>query len=143
LADQQVTCPIWGTPAKRILEDDSVDGDAVFSARTGGKYRITGTARAMLGAKALSPANRVLLTSWLVAQRKAGISTPTITSTNLDAALSRSRLSFSDRVDATLQALEKIRPRFDQQFVFYEATPDNEAQAPNGRYRNRITSGTS
>jgi hypothetical protein len=46
-------------------------------------------------------------------------------------------------VDATLQALEKIRPRFDQQFVFYEATPDNEAQAPNGRYRNRITSGTS
>lgn len=125
----QVICPIWGTPAARSLDDDSPDAQAVFSARTGGKYRITGTARAILDAKKMSAAQRVSLTSWLVAQRKAGITVPTITSTNLDAAISRSQLSFSDRVDVTLQFLQKIRPRLDQQFVFSPTqNPDNETQ---------------
>jgi hypothetical protein len=79
----------------------------------------------------LTSADRISLTSWLIAQRKAGISVPTITSRNFDAALSTPRRSFSERVDAALQALEKIRPRLDQQFVFSASSknPNHEVLA--------------
>ena len=95
----------------------------------GREISFTGSARAILGSKTLSAEERISLTSWLVAQRKAGIGVPTITPTNLDAALSRSRLPFSERVDAALQYLAKIRPRMDQEFVFVAAAPDDEGQA--------------
>jgi hypothetical protein len=70
-----VTCYIWGTPAKIALESS---GDFAFidSPRAGGAYQITGRASTTIAN--LSDFDRAKLTTWLCNQRAAGIQYPLI-----------------------------------------------------------------
>jgi hypothetical protein len=96
-----ISCPIWQTPAKAL--PTTRDGQDVDSARAGGRYFIIGTGSAML--KSWDERKKILLTSWLVGQRRLGVSCPEISSTTLDEATKRRPLSVHDRADALLRYL--------------------------------------
>jgi nucleoside 2-deoxyribosyltransferase len=83
-----------------MLDEDRGDYTAADSMRAGGKYRITGSARATVDYWNIH--DKKLLTSWLVAQRKAGISVPEINTDVLDAVKLRLSMRFSQKVDAVL-----------------------------------------
>ena len=92
-------CYIWDTPAE--MPKDS-DGDSVYldSPRAGGKYKITGTAAAILGN--LDVKGKASLTTWLCNQRGAGIEYPAITSDVLDTAKVTRPLMTSERLERAL-----------------------------------------
>jgi hypothetical protein len=92
-------CYIWDTPAE--IPKDS-DGDSVYlvSPRAGGKYKITGTAAAILGN--LDVKGKASLTTWLCNQRGAGIEYPAITADILDAAKATRPLMTSERLERAL-----------------------------------------
>jgi hypothetical protein len=92
-------CYIWDTPAE--MPRDS-DGQSVYfdSPRAGGKYKITGTAAAMLGN--LGIRGKPLLTTGLCNQRRAGVEFPTITSEVLNSVGTTSPLTTTERVERTL-----------------------------------------
>ena len=96
-------CPIWGTVAE--LEDaGGRDGVMVHSARTGGTYFIGNTAIELL--KSCDDRKKVLLTSWLVEQRRLGDDRPDVTDTTLDAVTHRRPHSVPDRADNLLRYLD-------------------------------------
>lgn len=70
------SCPIWDTPAEVRIESHR-DAIWVNSIRTGGCYRITGSASRILG-RSLNPRQKARLTSWLVDQRRLGNECPEI-----------------------------------------------------------------
>ena len=70
-------CLIWNSAA-RI--EDGPDGKFVTSARAGGRYFIVGSAQAMMGNFSIN--EKVMLTSFLVRERRMGIECPDITSYN-------------------------------------------------------------
>jgi hypothetical protein len=92
-------CYIWDTPAE--MPRDS-DGDSVYldSPRAGGKYKITGTAAAMLGN--LDTKGKALLTTWLCNQRRAGIEYPAITSDVVNSVNATRPLTTTERVERAL-----------------------------------------
>lgn len=98
----ETTCPIWGTPAYLLA---SGDGVKVQSDRTGGEYRISGTAQSML--ESLSPEQRARLTTWLVDQRRAGDPSPMINSDEIKRARERRPLLMSERKDRFFLALAR------------------------------------
>lgn len=95
------SCPIWQTPAKAF--PTTRDGQKVDSPRAGGRYFVSGTAEAMLNS--WDEPKKVLLTSWLVEQRRLGVSCPEISSATLDEAAKRRPPSVHDRADALLRYL--------------------------------------
>ena len=97
-----VECPIWQTPA--ISLPTGRDGQDLDSARAGGRYFISGTASAML--KSWNESKKVLLTNWLVEQRRLGSSCPEVSSATLNEATKRRPLSVHDRADALLRYLD-------------------------------------
>jgi hypothetical protein len=102
-------CVIWSTRAKHL--ESSGDFVELNSARAGGIYRITNSAKAQL--KAISnfePTKKVLLTNWLVKQRQSGIAKPVITSEVLEGVFDGLRISVSERVDRLLIWLSKNIP---------------------------------
>jgi hypothetical protein len=92
-------CYIWNTAA--TMPRDS-DGHSVYfdSPRAGGKYKITGTAAAMLGN--LDTGGKALLTTWLCNQRRAGIEYPTVTSDIINAVKTFRPLTTTERIDRAL-----------------------------------------
>ena len=94
-------CPIWKTPAKAL--PTTRDGQDVKSARAGGRYFVYGTASEML--KSWDNPQKVQLTSWLVEQRRLGISCPEISSTTLDEVTKKRPLSVHERADTLLRYL--------------------------------------
>ena len=74
---EENTCPIWGTPAKFDIRDDSLW--YVNSPRAGGRYVISRTVYQVLDG--LSHEQKVLVTSWLVSQRSMGNTGPRIPET--------------------------------------------------------------
>jgi len=96
-------CPIWDTDADLKIRPDA---DLVDSPRAGGKYLITGTARAMLGQ--LSKRDRAKLTTWLVDQRRAGNACPEIDSDTIRRAKSFPSLTVEERRDRFLLCLERL-----------------------------------
>lgn len=97
----EISCPIWHTPAKSLSAKG--DGKVVDSARAGGCYFVVGTASAML--KSWDEPRKILLTSWLVEQRRLGVSCPEISSTTLNDVMKRRPLLVHDRADALLRYL--------------------------------------
>ncbi len=97
-------CYIWDTPA--TMPRDS-DGDSVYldSPRAGGKYKISGTAAAMLGN--LNLEDKARLTTWLCDQRAAGVEYPPIDSHLLQAITSLPSLSTSQRIERALLFFNK------------------------------------
>ena len=97
----QPVCPIWGTPAS--VEASGGLGQRVESARSGGNYSISLRAAAVLANG--EPAQKAILTSWLVDQRRLGNSCPDVT---VEVVASTKRLrprSVRDRADRVLRFL--------------------------------------
>lgn len=94
------TCPIWQTPATSWPTDH---GEAVDSARAGGHYNVTHDASYTL--TDWSDHDKVLLTDWLVEQRRSGNSHPEILDKTLDEVKKRHLPSVFDRADALLRYL--------------------------------------
>lgn len=95
-------CPIWGTPAT-IMGNGIRDGTTVDSPRAAGEYFISRTA--IYDLRNLEEAQKVLLTSWLVEQRRLGISRPEIFSTTIDESKVRRQLQVHERADNLLRYL--------------------------------------
>ena len=103
-----MACIIWGTDAKDMGERDGDYHDR-NSPRAGGRYRVTGSAQR--GVMELSTERKVLLTTWLAKQRRAGVTVPDI-DTYVVADLDKlTPLRMSARVDAAMLALAKVLPR--------------------------------
>lgn len=96
-------CAIWGTPATELEAHDYGDKKVLNSPRAGGKYLITGTAAATVAL--WDDSDKVLLTSWLVEQRRLGVVCPEIYSHILDEAKSRRLSRIMERADALLRYL--------------------------------------
>jgi hypothetical protein len=92
-------CYIWDTPASLPIDSD---GNSVYfdSPRAGGKYKITGSAAAMLGNLDLK--QKGLLTTWLCNQRRGGIEYPTITSDIINSVKTFRRLTTAERIERAL-----------------------------------------
>jgi hypothetical protein len=117
-------CYIWDTPAE--MPRDS-DGDSVYfdSPRAGGKYKITGTAAAMLGNLDIN--GKALLTTWLCNQRHAGIEYPTITSDVLNSVGATRPLTTTERVErALLHFNQHVRVG---EVIDFSATDSNRGEA--------------
>lgn len=96
-------CPIWGTFAEKI--PTNLLGSEIDSPRAGGHYFISTSAAAMLESR--SSEIKVLLTSWLVDQRRLGVQCPKITSDTLAEVALRHRVPVNERGDRILQLLER------------------------------------
>ena len=72
---QNGSCLIWLTPVDRI--QTVRNGIEMNSPRTGGSYLVTASAAPEI--RDMDVQQKILLTSWLVVQRNAGCSCPTIT----------------------------------------------------------------
>lgn len=101
MMDEVVACPIWGTPSETI--PTTRDGSHVNSPRTGGEYFVSRTAISMLSNK--DEAFKVILTSWLVKERRLGVSCPEIMSTTLDEVQNGRLPPVHDRADGLLRYL--------------------------------------
>jgi nucleoside 2-deoxyribosyltransferase len=97
----QSTCPIWQTPATD--HPTTRDGLHVNSPRAGGEYFVSGTATAMLASR--SEPEKVKLTSWLIEQRRLGVTCPEVSSDTLGEVMQRRSPSVHERADALLRYL--------------------------------------
>ena len=84
-----INCPIWQLPA--IDLPTSRNGRHIISSRAGGQCFVAHSACAMLSDFNVS--EKVLLTSWLVEQRRRGVSSPQISTATLKMARKRRPLS--------------------------------------------------
>lgn len=97
-----ISCPIWQPPAKAL--PTRRDGQDVNSPRAGGRSFVSGTASVVL--TNWDEADKIKLTTWLVEQRRLGVSCPKILITTLDEAKIRRPLSVHDRANALLRYLD-------------------------------------
>lgn len=123
--EQQTECPIWGTPATETAT--SRDGRQINSPRAGGTYFITGTAAAVLTNR--DDADKVKLTSWLVEQRRLGVSCPEIYSTTLDGIANRRTPAVHDRAGMVLVFLSAGSPTIGAPFAFSKRWLNEAAQS--------------
>ena len=93
-----ISCPIWNTEAEALSARG--DGQDADSLRAGGRYFVADTASAML--KSWDESKKIQLTSWLVEQRRLGVSCPEISSTTLEEVTKMRRPSVHDRADSLL-----------------------------------------
>jgi hypothetical protein len=92
----EFTCPIWGSkfPAER-LEGTFEGGLRVRSPRTDGEYRISGTAIETI--RQMSDEEKARLTTWIVDQRRSGVSCPSVTTHIMDEVKQHRPLRFSEK----------------------------------------------
>jgi hypothetical protein len=81
------TCPIWGTPAQKLLATD--DKREILSPCAGGRYVIFGPVDALLARRPLDNREKILLTDWLKGQRRDGEGSPPVTSWILETVVGR------------------------------------------------------
>jgi hypothetical protein len=91
------TCLIWKTPARVVSGSDAY---VVTSPRTGGQYRVTGSAFETLPNLSIEDKSR--LTWWLVGQRRQGESCPDIKSFTIERVRALPPPSIVDRRDRIL-----------------------------------------
>lgn len=103
MTNEEVKCPVWGTPSERI--QTTLDGRHVKSPRAGGEYFASRSVLSMLSGQ--DEALKVKLTSWLVEERRLGVSCPKIMSTTLAEVQKVRLLSVHDRADGLLRYLVK------------------------------------
>jgi hypothetical protein len=92
--EQKIECLIWGTPAT-LLARSGDGGGKVRSLRTGGDYRISGTA--VMTVRRISPAEKARITTWIVDQRRSGEAAPLVTDDVVQEASTRRPLRMSER----------------------------------------------
>ena len=99
LTERQKKCPIW--PNYMATMDDSDNSIRVESARAGGCYTITKTAKEMLND--LDDSSRARLTTLLVNQREQGVETPEVTLKLIEDAKFGTSLLVHNRADRLLK----------------------------------------
>ena len=112
---ESTRCPIWETPATRMRS--SRDGKLMDSVRAGGRYLVSRTAGGMVNE--LEPCEKILLTSWLVEQRRQGCDCPTIYSTTLKAVIGNRQLPIPERADNLLRYLAEQSDALGKVIRFY------------------------
>ena len=93
-------CLIWKLPATE-LQSGGRDGRVFDSPRTGGKYFISGTAEVCLNN--VDETIKTRITTWLVDQRRLGITVPEINSKTIENAKYWDGLDVSERADRLLR----------------------------------------
>ena len=93
-------CPIWGT--KALLVESRGDSLMIDSPRAGGKYKITGSALAVLEGNPFDQKENVKLTDWLVDQREKGIKEPEINTRILEDAKDRPEKTVQERTNSLI-----------------------------------------
>ncbi len=125
MSENDIKCPIWGTPA-RIERENSPhhrDGSYANSPRAGGAYFIAaGLHEGVVGGleikmRALDVGTKARLTSWLVEQRRLGEEWPEITDKTIEDAKHRRDLPISERSDRVLRYFRQIEPSVGRQFT--------------------------
>ncbi len=99
MTEPQKNCPIW--PDYIATIDDSDNSIRVESARAGGCYTITNTAKEILNA--LDDSSRARLTTLLVNQRERGLEIPEVTPKLIEDAKSSPSLPVHERADRLLK----------------------------------------
>ena len=97
-------CLIWGTPAE-IGHVHTRDAFWVRSPRTGGDYRITGTASAMIRNGYLDDPSKAKVTTALVDRRRGGEDAPIVDSGFLDRYRKATELTHAERAERLLRYL--------------------------------------
>ena len=121
MSDNDINCPIWGTPATIIKEYR--DALCIDSPRAGGEYVIEGwTVVSMkLEIQTLDDATKARLTSWLIDQRLLGEESPPITLETIEDVKQRRDLPIYERMDRFLRYLSHIEPFVGGGFVMDDA----------------------
>jgi len=101
------TCPIWGTPAERS-RDRNRDGENVISSRAGGRYFISGTAKAVVGNS--DDTVKARLTTWIIDQNSPDTHFPEITYEIIEQVRQRPPLPVHERADRLLKYLTQEAP---------------------------------
>ncbi len=132
-SDYNAKCPIWGTPARPI--QNGSDAEEFDSPRTGGKYRLTGSAAEVVKNPSDDSRFRTRLTDWLIQERRSGIPRPQIDSYLVqdvqERKIGRDR-GIMERADAVLEYLANNVNRLGDQ-VLYDA--EFEKFLPGGSIR--------
>ena len=118
MSENDIPCPIWGTPAKIVK--DYGGAACIDSPRAGGRYIIEGwiIVSMKLRVQKLDEATKARLTSWLINQRLLGEETPLITSETIEDAKQRRDLPVYERMDRFLRYLSRISPFVGARAVF-------------------------
>ena len=103
------SCLIWGTPCRSVKpsERDPLLDLVYGSPRAGGNYRVADYA---LNHLTITDQVRARLTTWLIDQRNAGVSMPTIGMDEVTYALERGPLPVHERADRLLKLLVQETP---------------------------------
>lgn len=105
--NENARCPIWGTPATEYPTGGG-DRHAIDSPRAGGRYFISGTAKAMVERRVNS--SKARLTTWLIDQRRLGVDHPEVNSDTIKDAEARRPLPIRERADRYLRYLASLEP---------------------------------
>lgn len=114
-------CPIWGTPAQSVSQ--TLDDEVIDSPRAGGRYRITEWAAAV-GEK-FSERDRLVLTSWLCEQRRAGIYEPVIDRAVLELVKARRLKTVTQRLILALRFLGENLQQLDSELPLFNSHEDH------------------
>ena len=98
----KINCPIWQVSAMEFPSPQK--GRSIFSFRAGGQYLIDRSACAMLSS--FNVRKKILLTAWLVEQRRLGVSCPKISTATLNFVTKRQPLSDCVRAINLLRYLD-------------------------------------
>jgi len=121
----QDICPIWKTFA--IIKWTGRDGSDVESPRTGGRYFISGSAKAIVQHK--DDILRVQLTTWLVNQRRLGVECPEITSDTIHDVEKSHPLTVPERGDRLLANIRNQTSAIGKHFCFSKRYLNEEANS--------------
>jgi hypothetical protein len=112
-------CAIWNTPAEQL--EKAGDYEILDSPRAGGQYWISGCAIAEM--PTLNDRAKLLLTTWLCEQRRAGVPIPRIHQNIFDFLKSRRPLSVAKRITNALMVLGHDISELGTQAGFGESEP--------------------
>ncbi|MGX9143497.1 hypothetical protein [Mesorhizobium sp. 128a] len=105
-------CAIWNTGTLETSKITEADRFAYDSPRAGGRYEITGSAKASLNFA--DDRQKAFLTSWLIDQHNAGVEWPLVTSEELERAKVAQGKKIVERRDRLLQVISLHTPSLGQ-----------------------------
>jgi len=124
---QHAKDPIWGTPAVCPVSEDESElrrAHLYDSPRCGGPYGVHETALSQYFP--LQEDIKLLLTSWLIEQRRKGVNCPIITPEVVEGMKHRKPMSVNDRADAVLAHIySEAGDRFGK-FIDYGGDPQTD-----------------
>ncbi|POO56164.1 hypothetical protein [Agrobacterium rosae] len=112
-------CAVWDTQTLQSGPVADRDADYYDSPRAGGEYIITRSAKSEL--HYLSTRQKAYLTTWLIAQRRAGNDQPTITVAEIKIAEAATAKSLTARRDSMLNAIQNHSSGLGQSVTYSNA----------------------